>query len=284
MFQPMTWSGRPARWLWITAFFELALAVFFFFMGMQNEIIRGGFYLTAAILGGTALLLMLWASRMSKGYAEAERLRMQGVSGQATVVGLRQTGMYMNEQPQVELQLQVQTEMHGTYPVTVKEWVPLIMLGRLSSGMPLPVKVDPSNQNKVLIDWQSSLSAPGAAGAPMVGMAGAPMGGMAGMQGAPAMSPSGAGGADQKKRLLEGGVPGKATVMKSSPTDLTDAEGRKVYDLVLSVEIPGYPPMQAPARVGIPPERLDQLEEGDTVPVKADPTNPSMMAVDWENA
>jgi hypothetical protein len=99
MFQPMTYSSRPATWLYITAIFELVLAGVFAVIGFFNEVIRFGFYLTAAILGGLSILLLLWARRMRSGYQEAQRLKAQGIPGQARIVGMRQTGMYMNEQP-----------------------------------------------------------------------------------------------------------------------------------------------------------------------------------------
>jgi hypothetical protein len=184
MFSPVSWSGRPARWLKITAALEIVLAAVFFFIGWQNEILRGGFYLTAAILGGLGVLLWLWGGRMAKGYENAQRIKMQGVPGQAQIVGLRQTGMTMNEQPQIELTLNVQTQMHGTYQATLKEWVPLMMLGRLTSGLPLPVKVDPANAQNIVIEWESAMS-------PMAGVPGSAPGAMSmgGMQGA--MAPSG---------------------------------------------------------------------------------------------
>ncbi len=96
-----------------------------------------------------------------------------------------------------------------------------------------------------------------------------------------------AGGADPdavKRQLLANGVPGTARVVSSTPTGQTDAQGRPVYSMMMQVEIDGRPPMQAPAMVGVPPERAEQLEPGDSVPVKADPNNPTVMAVDWENA
>jgi hypothetical protein len=218
---------------------------------------------------------------------------MQGVSGTATILGMRQTGAQLNDQPQIELRLQVSTQMHGAYEVTLKEWVPLMLLGTLSSGRPLPVKVDPANPQRVIIEWESA----GGSAAPVAGM---PTGGFgapaAGMPIAapvmPGVGPSDAGYAagapadpsDVKKRLLETGVSGTAKVMSSVPTGQTDAEGRPMYSMTLQIEVEGHPPMQGPAVVGIPPERAEQLEVGDSVPIKADPNNPSMMAVDWENA
>jgi hypothetical protein len=274
MFTPVTWTRRPAKWLIITAVLELVVAGVFFVIGSMVPIVRGGFYLTAAILGVLSLGLLFWGRKWSAAAAEADRIKAQGVAGTATITGMRQTGVTLNEQPQVELQLQVTTQMHGPYQATVKEYVPLMMLGTLTSGRPLPVKVDPANPQRVIIEWESA----GGMGMPMPGMqpAGAQPGGFTG---APVEDP-----ADAKKRLLATGVPGTAKVISSAPTGQTDGEGRPVYSMMLEINVDGRPPMQGPAVVGVPHERADQLEAGDTVPIKADPNNPGVMAVDWENA
>lgn len=281
MLQPLTWSGRPAKWLYFTAILELVLAGVFAVIGFLNPVLRFGFYLTAAILGVLGFLLFLWAGRMRAGYHEAQRLKVQGIPGTARIVSLRQTGMYLNEQPQVELTLEVTSSMQGPYQVVVKEWVPLIMLGRLTSGVPLPVKVDPANPNNLVIEWESSMGAPMGA-APPGGIDAASMGAMPAEADTSGYSPDARDA--EKERLLETGVPGTATVISATPTGGTDTEGRPVYDLVLRIEVPGRQPMQGPARSGIPSERVDQLEPGDTVPLKVDPSNPSIMTVDWDNA
>jgi hypothetical protein len=273
MFQPVTWSSRPGTWLYVTSIFELVLAGVFAVIGFLNETLRFGFYLTATILGGLAFLLLIWARRMRRGYQEAQRLKAQGLPGQARIVGMRQTGAYLNEQPQIELNLEVTTSMQGPYPVVVKEWVPLMLLGRLSSGMPLPVKVDPANPQNLVIEWESSMSVPSGMGTGMTPPAHADT-----SQYAPAAREA------EKARLLATGVAGKATVVSAAATGQVDSEGRPVYDLVLTIEVPGRPPVQGPARTGIPVERVTQLEPGDTVPLKVDPANPSVMTVDWDSA
>src|SRR5688572_24475252 len=113
MFTPITWSRSPAKWLYITAVIELVVAGVFLYFGLTNPILESGFLLTAAILGVVALGLLLWARKWGKAHAEAQRIRAQGVAGTATITGMRQTGVTLNEQPQIELQLQVSTEMHG---------------------------------------------------------------------------------------------------------------------------------------------------------------------------
>jgi hypothetical protein len=236
----------------------------------------GGMFLTGAILGVTGLLLAMWARRWQRGFAEAQRIKATGVPGTARIVGMRQTGVTMNEQPQIELNLEVTTSMQGPYQVVVKEYVPLMLIGTLSSGAPLPVKVDPANPNTVIIEWENALGG-GTTGAPA--MAGAGM-----------VSPAEADSSQmdprlreaEKERLLESGIEGTATVLSSRATGQTDSEGRPVYDLMLRIEIPGQQPMQGPARTGVPTERVDRLETGDTVTIKADPANPSSMTIDWD--
>jgi len=271
MFHPLSWSGRPARWLYFSAILELVLAGVFAVIAFLNDDLGFGFFLTAGILGLTGLLLLMWARRMRAGYEEAQRLRVQGVPGTARIVGLRQTGVTLNDQPQVELNLEVTTSIQGPYPVTLKEWVPMIMLGRLTSGIPLPVKVDPADPNNLVIEWESTMSAAGAGA-----MTPAPQ--------ADTSQYSQAAREAERERLLATGVVGTATVLSARATGETDTEGRPVYDLMLQIEVPGQQPMQGPARTGIPEDRVDQLEPGDRVPLKVDPANPMVMTVDWENA
>ncbi|MGH2693055.1 MAG: hypothetical protein ACRDHM_11240 [Actinomycetota bacterium] len=281
MFTPITWSRSPAKWLYITAVIELVVAGVFLYFGLTNPILEGGFVLTAGILGVVALGLLVWARKWGRAAADAERIKAQGVPGTATILGMRQTGMQLNDQPQIELRLQVSTQMHGAYEVNLKEWVPLMMLGVLSSGRPLPVKVDPANPQRVVIEWESA----GGMGEPMAATAaGMPVGpaAAAGQMGYAAAAP--ADPADVKKRLLESGVSGTAKVISSAPTGQTDSEGRAVYSMMLEIHVEGRPPIQGPAVVGVPPERTEMLEPGDRVPIKADPSNPALMAVDWESA
>ena len=266
MFTPITWSKSPAKWLIITAVFEIVLAAAFLIAGMMIPQVEGGFMLTAGILGAVGLALLFWGRKWSRAYAEAERIKMQGVPGQAQILGMRQTGVRLNEQPQVELRLQVSTSMHGPYAVTQKEYIPEMLLGMLTSGRPLPVKVDPANPQRVVIEWEN-------AGGMVAG------GQMAGFGQPPQGDP-----ADVKKRLLAEGVSGTAKVISSVPVGQNDAEGRPMYSMVLQIRVNGHPPIQGPAVVGVPPERAELLEVGDTVPIKADANNPSVMAVDWENA
>jgi hypothetical protein len=60
-------------------------------------------------------------------------------------------------------------------------------------------------------------------------------------------------------------VAGRVTVTSARATGQVDSEGRPVYDLMLTIEIPGRQPIQGPARTGVPEDRVEQFEPRDTV-------------------
>ena len=74
----------------------------------------------------------------------------------SVTTGLTQTGVYLNDNPQIAMNLLVQLPGEVPYAANVKQVVPLMLLGRLSSGAPLSVRVDQMDRGKVEIDWEST--------------------------------------------------------------------------------------------------------------------------------
>ena len=161
----MTWSRGPSVWLLITGIFELLLAAFFIVLGLIIPEVTFGFLLTGVILGLVGVGLLVWGMNARARYAEAQRIKQTGRQGQATITGLGQTGVWINNNPQVELNLLVDVD-GARYPVTLREVVPQVLLGRLTSGSPLPVKVDRVNPSNVVIEWESAGALVGGFGAP----------------------------------------------------------------------------------------------------------------------
>jgi hypothetical protein len=147
------------------------MAAVFFVVAQSSRVLYMGFTITAAVLAPCGVLLLFLGIRMSRQRANAQRLRAEGVPGQAQIVGLRQTSMYVNNQPVVELELQVTTAMHAPYVVARRDTVPQLMLGLLTSGQLLPVMVDRTRPDNLVILWESAVGL----GAPPVGF-GAPAG------------------------------------------------------------------------------------------------------------
>lgn len=103
------------------------------------------------ILG--AFLLSWWAMRSIAQDRTMQRLRVNGIAGQAQLLDVRQTGLTRNGQRLFKLVLQVTTPTHGTYDTTIKEYVPSFMSSRLRPGRRLNVRVDPEDRLSLLIVW-----------------------------------------------------------------------------------------------------------------------------------
>jgi hypothetical protein len=75
-----------------------------------------------------------------------------GVSGQATILQVRQTGVMVNNQPQAVLTLEVRIPGWEPYQAETKMVIPIVNVPQFQPGTEVPVKVDPSNRNKVILD------------------------------------------------------------------------------------------------------------------------------------
>jgi hypothetical protein len=167
-FNSSTLGSYASKWLIGTGIFEILLASGFIYGGfVAGSSARSGLFLTAIILGAVGIGLVLFGLRSRARAAEAKRVLTVGINGTATITSMTQTGMYLNEQPQVKMELLVQIPGRQPYTAVRKEFVPLILLGRLSSGAPLAVKVDPGDPQDVIIDWENP--APAVMSAPQQG-------------------------------------------------------------------------------------------------------------------
>ncbi len=132
---------------------------------MSPELIAGGFGLGMTglmIVGGCVITLVTvlfiaasWViainirNRMFKGDPV---IREQGIPAQATVLQLGQTGLMVNDQPQVQLLLQVTPPDGEPYQTTVKTAIPMIAIPQVQPGATLPVKIHPTDRSKVILD------------------------------------------------------------------------------------------------------------------------------------
>ena len=151
MYRSSTIGRRGGRMLVLIAVFELALAAgFWLILGGLPEA-GDAMRLTAALLGGVGVVLLLAGLLWMRSAAKKDRISATGVAGTGQIMGLGQTGMTVNDQPQVELDLLVTIPGRSPYRAKVKEIVPLIMLNRLQGT--LPVRVDPAEPDTVVVQW-----------------------------------------------------------------------------------------------------------------------------------
>ncbi|MEU6584244.1 hypothetical protein [Nocardia sp. NPDC046763] len=82
-----------------------------------------------------------------------------GLVGLGTVQGVRQTGVYLNEQPQVRIDFRVEGADGKVFASHAKMIVPLTQLALLRPGVVLPVRYLPDRLEKVEVDLSGDTSA-----------------------------------------------------------------------------------------------------------------------------
>ena len=82
-----------------------------------------------------------------------QALLSDGTPGTATITNLTDTGMLVNFNPQIVVDLQVAIEGKDPYAVQLTTQVPLENLPRLQPGGQVGVRVDPADPTTVALDW-----------------------------------------------------------------------------------------------------------------------------------
>ncbi len=78
-------------------------------------------------------------------------LVQNGIQGVAQIVSREQTGMYINEQPQIRFVLSISLPGRPVYQADHKDIVNLLDVGAINVGAKLPVFVDPNNDKNLLL-------------------------------------------------------------------------------------------------------------------------------------
>ena len=104
-----------------------------------------GLAITAAAIGIPFFL-------MRKKRQQAEHLAAVGTQGEAKILSLTDTGMLVNNDPRVKLELEITMPMRPPYQVTKTMVIPMIRLSQVQVGAIVGVMVDmsdPTNPDKV---------------------------------------------------------------------------------------------------------------------------------------
>ena len=154
-----SYSNRAQRWLGITGVSVLILAAVFAVLAILIPVVRVGFIPAAAALSLAGIGLLALGHRARAKAAAVRRVLETGIAGKGTIVTMAQTGLIVNLSPQVRMTLSVEVPGRPTYQADLKVIVPLLVVGRLTSGAPLAVRVNPADPSNVVIDWDASIPA-----------------------------------------------------------------------------------------------------------------------------
>lgn len=79
------------------------------------------------------------------------KLQKIGIDGKALIKEVRDTGVTINNNPQVKLIVEIKNYLGQTYTTTLRVLVSRINPFAYQPGMTIPVKIDPNNENNVAI-------------------------------------------------------------------------------------------------------------------------------------
>ena len=294
MYRSSTVGRRGGRMLVALGVFELVLAAgFWLILGGLPET-GDAMMLTGAILGGVGVILLVIGLLWMRSAAKKDRISATGVAGTGQIMGLGQTGMTVNDQPQVELDLLVTIPGRSPYRAKVKEIVPLIMLNRLQGT--LPVRVDPAHPETIVVQWDQ----------PNVGME--ELEGLEELEAsdtrrdetldqvAAAMAATGGGAApvfgqaaqagytvEQLRAWLRAnGVAGTARIDRLDDSGQTVGDER-LFTMTTTVSVPGWAPfVTGPSAAMVPLEKVGRVAVGVALPVRVAPDNRNMLMFEWD--
>jgi hypothetical protein len=113
----------------------------------EHRGIRGGF---RAMKDGVAQANQMLGDIQADGQ-KSQYLMTNGKQGSATITAIRDTGMTINDNPTVELDLNVSLDGGAPYPVTHKQTISRIAIGSFQPGATVPVRVDPMDPHSLMI-------------------------------------------------------------------------------------------------------------------------------------
>jgi hypothetical protein len=113
----------------------------------EHRGVGGGF---RAMKGGVAHASDMLGQMASDGQ-NAQHLMQAGRVGTATVSGVRQTGIFVNNNPECELDLQVVVDGGVPYEVTHRQVLAMVALPGFQPGASVPVRVDPGDPGSLII-------------------------------------------------------------------------------------------------------------------------------------
>jgi hypothetical protein len=127
----------------------------------MEELIAGSSALIIAlVVGGTCVSILFTLAFIvvirkfvKKAFGPDEKLLQDGVPAQATIIKIWDTGITLNDNPQVGMLLEVQPNGPGQEPfrVEMKSIISRHALAQIQPGRVVPVRYDPQNPSKIAL-------------------------------------------------------------------------------------------------------------------------------------
>jgi hypothetical protein len=118
-----------------------------------------GIYIALGMLVIFGGMFYLFYRLFFKPMINANRLQKTGLPGKGTILEVKDTGVTINNNPQVKLVLEVKNSFGQKYRAQCRVLVSRINPNMFRPGMEVPVLIDPKNEQNVVIDYSSGKQA-----------------------------------------------------------------------------------------------------------------------------
>jgi hypothetical protein len=122
--------------------------------GMFNQIMgTTGIIIIISIVITVVVLFFVFrmVSGITRGAKQTRELLATGVPAQARILQLGETGMFVNNNPAVDILLEVHPPDRPPYQVQTRMVVSMLRLAAIQPGNVVPVRFDPADPTKVAI-------------------------------------------------------------------------------------------------------------------------------------
>ncbi len=155
---------KVSKWIYIVTILPfLAVGIGFIFFGFiapPEALTDDGhnlkfFYYIMGVLFIFFPLITAWGVVLFyKRINDRETFLIQdGIHGEAEILQREQTGIYINELPQVKFRLLLTLPDREPYEMEYKDVVSMLDIGSITVGSKLPVYVDPNNEKNILLRY-----------------------------------------------------------------------------------------------------------------------------------
>lgn len=120
---------------------------------------RDGLWIATVMLLIFGGMFYLFYRIFFKPMINANRLQKTGLPGKATILEVKDTGVTINNNPQVKLLLEVKNNFGQKYNTECRVLVSRLNPQAYQPGMEVPVKIDPKNEKNVVLDFSGNVTA-----------------------------------------------------------------------------------------------------------------------------
>lgn len=138
--------------VWIAIAAGLGALVF----GVSSALVNAGslgIYITAGIVLMFGGMFYLFYRLFFAPMILANRLRKTGIAGKAVIREVHDTGVTINNNPQIKLVLDVKNSFGQVYTATIRTLISRLQPQMYQVGMTIAVLIDPKDENKIVVDY-----------------------------------------------------------------------------------------------------------------------------------